>query len=113
MLNLPVDPSYAFDYLSILYLKEEINPSIVSLRMHCEKCLESQINPQLWEQIISSEEFQSLIDTNREVFRAVELARYGDISAKEVDDKNMSRFYAKKRLQDKFFPNNPLTEWKT
>lgn len=113
MLNLPVDPSYAFDYLAILYIKEEINSSLITLRMHCEECLKSQLDPKLWEQILFSKEFQNLIDVNREVFRVVELARYGNISAKEVDNKNMSRYYAKKILQDKFFPNNPTTEWKT
>lgn len=113
MLNLPVDPSYAFDYLSILYLKEEINPSLVSFRIHCEECLKAQLDSKLWQEIMISQEFKNLMNANREVFAIVELARYGQTSAKEVDNKNMLRFYAKQNLQNKFFPNTSLTEWKT
>jgi hypothetical protein len=44
---------------------------------------------------------------------AVEKARYGNITAKEVDDLNMKRFYCKKNLQKKFFPNLEYLEQKS
>ena len=47
------------------------------------------------------------------VFDAVERARYkNDITAKEVDDANMERHYAKITLQNKFFSKG-ITEFKT
>lgn len=116
MLDLKVDEGYAFDYLSILYIK---NKKINSEKTHilyreCYINLEQQINDnKLWNKIISSEEYIKLIDLNFKTFDAVEQARYGTITAKEVDNLNMERFYAKKQLQDKFFPQSEQLEVKS
>jgi len=53
-----------------------------------------------------------MVSVNKKTFDAVELARYGNISAKEVDSANMERHYAKIALQKRFFLTN-LTEQKT
>ena len=53
-----------------------------------------------------------MIAINQKTFDAVEKARYGEISAKEVDSANMERYYAKVNLQNKFF-SNKVTEQKT
>ena len=111
MLDLKVDEGYAFDYLSILHVKnKKINSEKTSiLYTSCHINLEKQINDnKLWNKIISSEEYIKLIYSNLKTFNAVEQARYGTITAKEVDDLNMERFYAKKQLQDKFFLNDVL-----
>jgi hypothetical protein len=114
MICLYLDESYAFDYLTILYIKSKTNPSLIDQVNQCEKLLKQQINNnELWQKIITSEEFKYLSRINQEVFWAVDAARYGSISAKEVDAKNMQRYHAKKALQEKFFPSDPLTEYKT
>jgi len=41
------------------------------------------------------------------------MSHYGNISAKEVDNSNMERFYAKVKLQNRFFPNSKITEIKS
>ena len=116
MLYLKVDEGYAFDYLSILHVKnKKINSEKTSiLYTSCHINLEKQINDnKLWSKIISSEEYIKLIYSNLKTFNAVEQARYGTITAKEVDDLNMERFYAKKQLQDKFFPQSEQLEVKS
>ena len=45
-----------------------------------------------------------------ETFDAVEKARYGSISAKEVDELNMKRYYSKVALQKKFFSSEILEQ---
>ena len=62
--------------------------------------------------IISSDEYSNLLEANKITFDAVEKARYGDITAKEVDDANLLRHKRKTELQSKFF-NYKLTEYKT
>ena len=53
-----------------------------------------------------------MLAVNKKTFDAVELARYGSITAKEVDNANMERHHAKVVLQKRFFLTN-LTEQKT
>ena len=52
-----------------------------------------------------------MVEVNKKTFNAVEKARYGDISAKEVDNCNMERYNAKKDFQNTFFGD--LVESKT
>lgn len=113
MINLSVDEAYAFDYLAILEIKKDLSPLAQQTWISCQEYLKQQLDSLLWQSIIESPEYQYLIHINQEVFLAVDAARYGDISAKEVDDKNMQRYYAKKALQEKFFPSKTLTEYKT
>jgi len=47
------------------------------------------------------------------LFQAVEDARYGVITSKELDDKNMHRHYAKQKFQKKLFPEKDMKEIKT
>jgi hypothetical protein len=116
MINLPVDEAYAFDYLSILYVKNKQNKNnktIQSIINFCENEIKKQIGQFLWDKIILSKEFNNMVLVNTEVFFAVEKARYETISAKEVDEYNMKRFLAKNELQKMFFPNKDITEWKS
>lgn len=112
MINLSVDEAYAFDYLAILEIKKDLNPSTQNSWLLCTNFLKDQLGD-LLETIILSSEYQNLLSINQDVFNAVDSARYGQISAKEVDNKNMQRYYAKKALQEKFFPTKLLTEYKT
>jgi hypothetical protein len=113
MINLIVDEAYAFDYLSILFIKKDINEKSYETWNECSLFLQKQLENNLWNQIISSQEYLDLIKINQAVFDAVEQARYGTISAKEVDDKNMQRYYQKMKLQNTFFINSKLKETKT
>jgi len=115
MINLPVDEAYAFDYLAILYIKSHKNNSdtIQDTISICENAIKKQIGSDLWNEILKSKEFHNILKTNEKVFEVVEKARYGEISAKIVDTYNMNRFMAKKQLQNKFFIQQKITEWKS
>ena len=106
MINLPVDEAYAFDYLTILKIKSDVNPQNPALSDAYEGCL-SALRAQLGasvEEILASPEYHQLLQSNRLTFDAVDRARNGDsITAKEVDDCNMERFRCKMALQQRFF----------
>ena len=112
MINLQVDEAYAFDYLSILHVKKSINSDVEPSWKDCFLHIRNQISITKMEKIINSEEYQRMIEANQITFDAVEKARYGTVSAKEVDEANMLRFKRKLELQKKFFNNN-LVEIKT
>ena len=117
MINLLVDESYAFDYLSILLTKESINDNEQnkSNANICSDFIESQIGKELMLKIIVSPEFRKLNEANRITYQLVEKIRYqegGKVTGKDVDNANMDRYYAKKELQKKFF-NTDITEKKS
>lgn len=105
MITLLVDEAYAFDYLAILIVKKS------SIQGTISNHISTQL-PNLFNTIIRSKEFNDLVTANQVVFDCVELARYGNITAKELDNANMLRHHAKINLQKTFFKNN-LTENKT
>jgi hypothetical protein len=112
MINLCVDEAYAFDYLSILQIKSGRSEQAKQAWQNCYNYLKAQLPNDLFIQIINSQEYENVLSVNKKTFDAVELARYGNISAKEVDSANMERHYAKIALQKRFFLTN-LTEQKT
>jgi hypothetical protein len=108
MISIIVEEGYAYDYLAILLVKgnKQYYDTI-------SKHIESQIGMELHEKITESKEFHNLFDANAKTFNAVEMARYGEISAKEVDNCNMTRYNCKVALQNKFFPDKKVVEIKT
>jgi hypothetical protein len=112
MITLKVDEAYAFDYLSILHVKKELNSQLTPTWQDCLTHIEQQVSSDLMNQILASDEYKNMIEANQITFNAVEKARYGSITAKEVDEANMLRYKRKLELQAKFF-NNKLTEIKT
>lgn len=112
MITLKVDEAYAFDYLSILHIKKSINASLTKSWKDCFSYLENQLGSSKMQEIIHSKEYQNMIEANQITFDAVEKARYGNITAKEVDEANMLRYKRKLELQKTFFNNN-LVEQKT
>ncbi len=112
MINLCVDEAYAFDYLSILQIKNGRSEQAKQAWQNCYNYLRAQMPNDLFDQIINSQEYENMLFVNRKTFDAVELARYGNITAKEVDNANMERHQAKVILQKRFFLTN-LTEQKT
>ena len=112
MINLLVDEAYAFDYLSILHIKKNINPQSQSNWENCLSYIQNQLGKEKMAQIINSKEYLNMIEANQITFDAVEKARYGSITAKEVDDANMLRYNIKCQLQKVFFDSN-MKEMKT
>lgn len=113
MINLLVDECFAFDYLSILEVKKNMNKDQNNQNwLICFEYLKNQVGEQFLD-IIRSTEYNNLYQANLSTFDAVDKARSGgDITAKQVDDCNMERYYAKVALQKRFFPNTQLTEKK-
>jgi hypothetical protein len=112
MINICTDEAYAFDFLSILQIKSDRSDQAKETWQNCYNYIKAQLPKDLFIQIINSQEYENMVSVNKKTFDAVELARYGNISAKEVDSANMERHYAKIALQKKFFLTN-LTEQKT
>lgn len=106
MINLSVDEAFAFDYLSILHLKvlnDLGNQDKFNTYVNCAENLVNELGHEPFQQIIQSNEYKSLHKANEDTFQAVDKARYGSITAKEVDECNMLRFKAKQALQKRFF----------
>lgn len=113
MINLKVDEGYAFDYLSILEVKKNLHPSETKTKSYrdCADFLKSQLQYGLFDEIIVSKEYDNLYKSNKKTFDLVDMARNsGPVTAKEVDDANMERFFCKQKLQKKYFGNNLVEE---
>jgi hypothetical protein len=105
MITIKVDEGYAFDYASILMIKADKKPSPEALEKanDCLNHICCQLGTIKTSKIIDSDEYGQLMAANLMTFEAVEKARYGNITAKEVDDANMFRYNAKVALQKLFF----------
>lgn len=106
MIKILVDEAYAFDYLSILEVKDS------ELRDRVAAHIAKQIGVMKTMNIYASDEYDQLYNANKALFDCVERARYGTITAKELDEANMERHKAKQALQAEFFQTQ-LTETKT
>jgi hypothetical protein len=113
MIKLLVDEGYAFDYLAILEVKKNNNPDQTDVWMNCSAYLSGQFPQDFWDDLISSKEYEEMVSVNQKTFDAVDQARYGKITAKEVDDCNMERFNVKQRFRNKFFLESDQLEFKT
>lgn len=110
MIHLLVDEAYAFDYLSILKVKSDIKKNDFYYQQVCsdmEKRYSNKEYKSSFVDVLNSEEYKSLVECNRQIFDKIDLIRSGDssITAREIDDLNMKRFYVKNSLQEKFFTN--------
>ena len=115
-LNIEVDAGYAFDYLAILIVKEARDLVDFNVVDNCAFNIAEQIgNLELFESIVHSAEFENLIMRNSDTFDLVDKARKSPATdlAKQVDDSNQERFYAKKALQKKFFGSDMTIEKKS
>jgi hypothetical protein len=111
--KLIVDSSYALDYLSILEVKWALSPSDQNSKNYLT-CL-GQLRRQIknFEKILLSDEYGDLLDSNFCLFNKIDDLRDGkEMSAKVLDDLNLKRFEAKRKLQQKYF-GGELTEVKT
>jgi hypothetical protein len=107
MITIIVDEAYAFDYLSILEIKQLFNKTINSSYItNLITHFKDQIGNNLFNQIYSSKEYLNMKEINLETFKLVDMAKNNQCSAKEIDFCNYKRFLAKKELQNKFFKNS-------
>jgi len=115
MIQVYVDEAAAFDMLAIMALKKDKANGNANYEDFKDDLIDVLGIVQL-DDILDSEEYSSLIMANKAVFelidRVVDDVGY-TIPALTVHNANMSRFYAKKALQEKFFGPNTLTEQKT
>lgn len=109
---LPVDPGFAFDYLAILHVKKQRGLPVSSELIEVRKAIESQCDSA---SIMAGDsvEFFQLIRANSETFDLVEMAKKDQCKASEVDAANYRRYLAKKALQERFWPSEPILEQKT
>ena len=105
MINLKVDEAYAFDYLSILFIKRERTEQAFYTWKECSLFLKEQIGEDIFNLIINSKEYNSMIDANLKTFNMVDLAKEDKCSARDVDMCNYERYKAKINLQNNFFTN--------
>jgi hypothetical protein len=112
MIDIKVDEAYAFDYLSILYIKKDFSEINMKNYQLCYEHLKKQINNNhLWHSIIESDEFKAMIEANKITFDAVNKAKNNEVTAQYVDKCNYSRHVAKEKFQKIFF-NSDLLEQK-
>lgn len=115
MLNILVDESYAFDFISILDVKLRRFPYVKQVNDQRDiivNSLKMQLGESLMNEILSSDEYKACIDANEIMFDLVDKAKKDEVTAQDVDYGNYRRCEAKKRLQMKFF-NSGNVEIKT
>ena len=111
MIKISVDEAYAFDYMSILDIKLEMNDSVTNIFNVIKNDLINQIGLEKFNEVVTSEEYKNLKHSNKITFDAVDKAKTDEVLASFVDMCNYERMLCKKKLQDKFF-NDKLSELK-
>jgi len=111
MVQLTVDEAYAFDYYSILELKLKNNFIPQETLNITKNDLINNLGETLVEEILNSDEYQKLLNSNQITFEAVDKAKEDLVTASYVDKCNYNRMLSKKSLQNKFF-NTQLSETK-
>ena len=102
MINLLVDESFAFDYLSILEIKYDKNGDKRNYNL-CKETIISQIGLYEFLEIESSQEYKELKEANLNTFNLVDAVKSNPCLGAEVDKSNYERFIKKQTLQKKFF----------
>jgi predicted transcriptional regulator len=113
MIHIEVDEAYAFDFLSILEIKKKNSEKDINNFTRISNSISDQIGKELFDIIIKSSYYQSLLCTNKRIYDTIDLLRSNSIEldAKVIDDANTERFKFKKQLQSEFF-NSDLVESK-
>lgn len=112
MINLLVDEAYAFDFLSILEVKNNKMGVCEEYIIKCCESIKDQIGVVLFEEIIKSKEYKALYEANLNVFETIDLAKQDLVTASEVDTLNFERYINKTKLQKRFFEITTLEEKK-
>lgn len=108
---LPVDSAFAFDYYSILQVKQANGLPVGNEMSRVGTILEVQHRN--LSKILASNEYRALYAVNRSIFNAVDAAWKDEVSASRVQKLNQKRHKAKQALQKKFWPKDNLMELKS
>lgn len=111
MIKITVDEAYAFDYYAILQIKKEYGSNVDENIEQIKSDLIDSVGLEKFNQIINSEIYSNLYESNKETFKAVDKAKTDEVLASYVDKCNYKRMILKKELQNKFFSNS-LSETK-
>lgn len=117
MIKISVDESFGYDLISIAqvkFLKSPSNATIANLERLLGE-MESQIDPLLHKQVLSSPEYADLREANLYLFDIFDEMKRPDKTEcydLKADRLNYRRFECKRALQAKFFPQSALTEIK-
>lgn len=112
------DMAYAYDMLAIACIKVVYNPQdhkALAGYLDLNTTLEQQQGELDHDAITSCDEFARLSQVNQEMYIRINEMKLREATgedAKYIDDRVYQRFLAKKALQERFFPANPLTETK-
>ena len=109
-LILEVDASYAYDFLSIYEVKENMNPTDLEAKRNTTETinfLSRQLGESVNEKIMESEEYYNLLDINMKLYNKVNEVKKNPCLGKDVDDLVYQRKIAKSKLQKTFFPFSP------
>ena len=115
MINLQVDESYAFDFLSILevklmYANEKQEHAQKSFNFYSNLIAE-QVGDSLFDEIRESVEYKKLKESNQILFETIDNCKKYKMDAVIIDKLNYRRFQLKTELQKKFF-NKSTNEFK-
>lgn len=116
MLKISLDEAYVFDMMSVFDIKlkiltdDKLSKTIQKHNLMKTEII-SQLGEELFEKIISSQEYKNMISTNQKVFDLIDLSKTDNGLAKQTDDANYQRHVKKMALQKKFF-DGELTEVK-
>jgi hypothetical protein len=108
MIEIPVDESYAYDFLSILDVKrlKMQTPEAEDYFELCFNHIASQVGVIKNKKVMLSKEYLDLFNINLKTFDAVDKAKTDEVKASYVDKLNYERYLCKKALQEKFFENS-------
>jgi len=116
MLKISLDEAYVFDMLSVFDVKiknldgEKLAKTIEKMSCMIEEVIE-QVNKDKYDEIVSSIEYQKMVEANQRVFDLIDQSKDDAGLAKITDDANYDRHIAKMAFQKRFF-NSELTEVK-
>lgn len=117
LIDVPVDVGYAFDMLSILEVKRDVNKKndiadkLIENVTRLKERIKDGIGDKLFNSIYKSQAYMSLYLVNVELFDKIDLAKHIDIPSKEIDDLNYKRYLHKKQIHEVFF-NGEISEVK-
>jgi hypothetical protein len=116
MLKISLDEAYVFDMLSVFDVKikkldgEKLVKTIEKMSDMIEEVIE-QMSEEKYGKIISSLEYQKMVEANLRVFDLIDQSKHDTGLAKITDDANYDRHIAKMAFQKRFF-DSELTEVK-
>jgi hypothetical protein len=111
MINVNLDEGYVFDMLSILKVKISHASGdnlfkIYSAYELMENQIINQIGSEKYHQVVESQEYTDLLQSNALTFSLVDKTKKDNGLAKQVDDANYKRYLCKTALQKKFFQSD-------